>query len=248
MSKRILIAGCTIAIALFFGLTQGAVAVQPGLVGESQESEGVRGIGHEGAGVSGTSEKWHGVYGESQEVEGVRGVGHKGAGVSGTSEKWHGVYGKSDEVEGVRGVGVKGAGVSGSSVQWLGVFGTTESPEAAGGEFQNEGGGDLLRAGQNGAFRVLNNGDVLVRGQIIGATGAPGATGAQGAQGPKGDPGPPGPAVRTVAVCADMTGLGNPTCPCTNRTVARHAGACTVTSDTGTCSAQQNGCCAVCVP
>lgn len=248
MSTRILKAGCTITMALFLGLTQGAAADQPGVVGESQESEGVRGIGHKGVGVSGTSDMWHGVYGESQEAEGVRGVGHKGAGVSGTSENWHGVYGESQEVEGVRGVGHKGAGVSGSSKQWLGVFGATESPQAAGGKFQNTGGGDLLRAGQNGAFRVLNNGDVLVRGQIIGATGAQGATGAPGAQGPKGDPGSPGPAVRTVAVCADATPLGNPTCSCSNRTVTRTAGACTVTSDTGPCSASQNGCCAVCVP
>lgn len=136
----------------------------------------------------------------------------------------------------------KGAGVSGGSDQWIGVFGTTKSPQAAGGEFQNTGGGDLLRAGLNGAFRVLNNGDVLVRGQKIGAAGA------QGAQGPKGEPGLPGPAVRSVAVCADATGVGNPTCPCTNRTVTRQAGACTVTSETGSCSAQQNGCCAVCAP
>jgi hypothetical protein len=42
--------------------------------------------------------------------------------------------------------------------------------------------------------------------------------------------------------------VGNPTCPCTNRTVTRQAGACTVTSETGSCSAQQNGCCAVCAP
>lgn len=107
----------------------------------------------------------------------------------------------------------------------------------------NTGGGDLLRAGQAGAFPVFNNGDVLVGGQKIGAART------QGPQGLKGDPGPPGgPAVRTVAVYADMIGLGNPTCPCTNRTVARQAGACTVTSDTGSCSAQQNGRCAVYVP
>ncbi len=70
---------------------------EPGVLGESQEAEGVRGIGHKGAGVSGTSEKWIGTYGESREAEGVRGDGHKGAGVSGTSEKWIGTYGESQE-------------------------------------------------------------------------------------------------------------------------------------------------------
>jgi hypothetical protein len=98
-----------------------------GVLGESQEAEGVRGIGHKGAGVSGTSEKWIGTYGESQEAEGVRGVGHKGAGVSGTSEKWIGTYGESQEAEGVRGVGHKGAGVSGTSRSWHGVAGESQS-------------------------------------------------------------------------------------------------------------------------
>jgi len=75
-----------------------------GVLGESQEAEGVRGVGHKGAGVSGSSEKWIGTYGESQEADGVRGVGHKGAGVSGSSEKWIGTYGESQEGEGVRGI------------------------------------------------------------------------------------------------------------------------------------------------
>jgi hypothetical protein len=101
----------------------GTIPGEAGVVGDSQEAEGVRGVGHKGAGVSGTSEKWIGVYGESQEVEGVRGVGHKGAGVSGHSEKWIGTYGESQEAEGVRGVGHKGAGVSGTSESWAGVYG-----------------------------------------------------------------------------------------------------------------------------
>jgi hypothetical protein len=98
-----------------------------GVIGESQEAEGVRGIGHKGAGVSGSSDKWIGTYGESQEAEGVRGVGHQGAGVSGSSDKWIGVYGESQEGEGVRGVGHQGAGVSGSSEQWIGVYGASVS-------------------------------------------------------------------------------------------------------------------------
>jgi hypothetical protein len=77
---------------------------EPGVLGESKEAEGVHGIGHKGAGVSGTSEKGFGTYAESQESDGVHGVGHKGAGVSGTSEKWIGTYGESQEGEGVRGI------------------------------------------------------------------------------------------------------------------------------------------------
>jgi hypothetical protein len=97
-----------------------------GVYGESQEAQGVVGAGHKGAGVSGTSEKWIGVYGESQEAQGVVGAGHKGAGVSGTSEKWIGVYGESQEADGVRGVGHKGAGVAGTSEKWIGVYGKSE--------------------------------------------------------------------------------------------------------------------------
>jgi hypothetical protein len=67
-----------------------------------------------------------------------------------------------------------GFGVLGQSAQGPGMVGISENAVAAGGEFQNTGGGDLLRAGQAGAFRVLNNGDILVRGQKIGATGPQG--------------------------------------------------------------------------
>jgi hypothetical protein len=49
-----------------------------GVIGESQEAEGVRGVGHKGAGVSGTSENWHGVAGQSQSTTGGAGVYGKG--------------------------------------------------------------------------------------------------------------------------------------------------------------------------
>ena len=177
-----------------------------------------------------------GVVGENTAGgDGVFGIGGAtGRGVVGVSDNHIGVEGNSN--------GSRGFGVVGSSKKGIGVWGSTNSGSATGGEFHNNGGGDLIRAGDGTVFRVLNNGDVLVRGQKIGAAGA------QGAQGQKGDQGPSGPAVHTVSVCANMTGLGNPTCPCTNRTVTRQAGACTVTSDTGSCSAAQNGCCAVCAP
>jgi hypothetical protein len=108
---------------------QGTGQGEIGVYGESQAAEGVRGVGHKGAGVSGTSEQWIGVYGESQAAEGVRGVGHKGAGVSGTSEQWIGVYGESQATEGVRGVGHQGSGVSGTSEQWIGVYGESQAAE-----------------------------------------------------------------------------------------------------------------------
>jgi hypothetical protein len=108
---------------------------EAGILGESQEAEGVRGIGHKGAGVSGTSEKWIGTYGESQEAEGVRGFGHKGAGVNGTSGAWHGVYGETPSTTGGAGVWgehkTTGAGVWGSSESGEGVHAETKSPTVA---------------------------------------------------------------------------------------------------------------------
>jgi hypothetical protein len=121
-----------------------------GVYGESEQAEGVRGVGHQGAGVSGTSDSWIGVYGESQAAEGVRGVGHKGAGVSGTSNSWIGVYGESQATEGVHGVshaqghggvvgmndnpatdGSAGPGVYGKSTNGNGVYGETNGLIAA---------------------------------------------------------------------------------------------------------------------
>jgi hypothetical protein len=91
-----------------------------GVLGESQQAEGIRGVGHKGAGVSGTSDKWIGTYGESQEAEGIRGVGHKGAGVSGTSEQWIGVYGESASGVGVQGKGGRLAGLFEGDVEVTG--------------------------------------------------------------------------------------------------------------------------------
>jgi hypothetical protein len=51
-----------------------------------------------------------------------------------------------------------------------------------------------------------------------------------------------------VAVCQSPQ-LGNAQCPCSSTTVTRASGACSITSDTGSCSNQlNNGCCAVCAP
>jgi hypothetical protein len=85
----------------------------------------------------------------------------------------------------------------------------------------------------------LNNGDVLVRGQKIGAIGP---------AGPQGPRGLAGPAVKTVSTCAESPGLGTPTCACQATTITRSSGPCTVTSETGQCNAAAGGCCAVCAP
>jgi hypothetical protein len=76
-----------------------------------------------------------------------------------------------------------------------------------------------------------------------GPTGATGATGAAGATGPQGPQGPTGPAVHTSAVCVS-SGLAY----CQISYVAHVGGPCTLTSDTGSCSAPSGGQCAVCTP
>jgi hypothetical protein len=123
-----------------------------GTYGESQQGDGVRGVGHKGAGVSGTSEAWIGTYGESQQADGVRGVGHKGAGVCGISEAWIGTYGESQQADGVRGVGHKGAGVSGTSETWIGVYGQSASGVGV--------------QGKGGRLAGLFEGDIEVTGDI----------------------------------------------------------------------------------
>jgi hypothetical protein len=81
-----------------------------------------------------------------------------------------------------------------------------------------------------------------------GATGAKGATGAQGATGPTGPMGPEGPAIHSSAICAD--GLQ---CTCSGTILQFLAAPCSVTSDTGSCSASVtppvgNSYCCVCKP
>jgi hypothetical protein len=121
------------------------------------------------------------------------------------------------------------------------------APSGAGGEFHNNGGGDLIRAGSGGVFRVSNNGDVFIRGQLIGAPGP------LGPPGPPGSPGPPGPPVHTVAVCGGGSGQGK--CNCAGREIARQIAGpatpgCSVTSDTGACGIPVGaiGVCCVCAP
>lgn len=64
--------------------------------------------------------------------------------------------------------------------------------------------------------------------------GDKGANGANGATGPKGDPGPP---TQSSAVCVDGTDTTRGVCSCSHLTVSNVSGPCTVTSQTGSCSA-----------
>ena len=83
------------------------------------------------------------------------------------------------------------------------------------------------------------------------------ARGPQGPQGPKGAQGPAGPPSHTSAVCVDGASPGPDNfCSCNNRTISFVRSFCTVTSDTGSCSARtteipvsvSHGSCCVCAP
>jgi hypothetical protein len=80
--------------------------------------------------------------------------------------------------------------------------------------------------------------------------GGTGPAGPQGQQGPPGPTGPVGPAKHTSAVCVEGTSGSRTYCTCGSGTQVGFAGSpCTVTSDTGSCSAVSNyGSCCVCAP
>ncbi len=195
-------------------------------------------------GVVGTSAaNGDGVFGQATTGRGVVGISASGSGVQGNSQEGRGVVGISDTR----------TGVEGRSHSHVGVWGTTEAQTGAGGEFHNTGGGDLIRAGVGGLFRVTNTGDVLVRGQPISATGPEGPSGSPGLPGPPGPQGPPGAPVHTVAVCGGGSGQGK--CNCTGREIARQVASpatpgCSVTADTGACAIPvgATGVCCVCAP
>jgi hypothetical protein len=120
-----------------------------GVIGESSEFNGVRGISHAaghgavvgvndnkgpgvlghsgGAGVWGESTDWLGVFGYSKSQHGVWGESPAGSGVVGVAKLWHGVYGETQSTTG--GVGVwgehkgNGTGVVGLSNSGVGVHG-----------------------------------------------------------------------------------------------------------------------------
>jgi hypothetical protein len=189
-----------------------------------------------------------GVFGtNTANGDGVFGKATTGRGVVGISASGSGVQGNSQEGRGVVGISDTRPGVEGRSQSHVGVWGITEALSGAGGEFHNTGGGDLIRAGAGGLFRVLNTGDVFVRGQPVSATGP------EGSPGPPGPQGPPGAPVHTVAVCGGGSGQGK--CNCTGREIARQVASpatpgCSVTADTGACAIPVGaiGVCCVCAP
>jgi hypothetical protein len=227
---------------------QSSIQGTPGVIGNNGAGgDGVWGEAkpNPGRGVVGISGAGTGVWGDTQTGRAVVGVTRtQGDAVWGQTKTGRGVVGISEG----EGVGVWADTQTGRAIvgvvhgNGVAVWGETNSASDSAAAFKNSGGGDLIRAGEAMAFRVMNNGDVLVRGQRIGAAGP------QGAKGDQGPPGPHGPAVHTSAVCQSPQ-IGNALCPCTGATVSRVGGDCTVTSDSGTCSATGvSGCCAVCVP
>ncbi len=132
-------------------------ANEAGVLGESGQFEGVRGISHaghhggvvgvndnqtdaagpgvfgtsKGTGVWGESQTWMGVYGNSKSTTGGAGVMGEaiGTAVIGKSQTSHGVYGQSQDKKGGAGVigEAIGPGVIGKSQTWHGVYGETTS-------------------------------------------------------------------------------------------------------------------------
>jgi Beta/Gamma crystallin len=98
-----------------------------GVLGESTEFNGVRGISHSPvhAGTFGLNDNiGPGVFGRSA-----------GVGVWGESKTWMGVFGRSESTSGGAGVmgEAQGSGVIGVSKTWIGVYGHTESTDAGAG-------------------------------------------------------------------------------------------------------------------
>ena len=153
-----------------------------GVLGVSQHSEGVRGVGlGEGAGVAGINNAplataQPGVWGESQNGEGVHGLSHAaGAGVWGQSSQFDGVHGVSLSnqpppqdrshspgagLAGINGNGGLGLWVQGGSTS---PDGKTQIPAAYFGIFQ----GGTLAALFEGDINVTGNINVLSGGDVI---------------------------------------------------------------------------------
>lgn len=146
-----------------------------GLLGESTECNGVRGISH-AAGVGGDAaavaaindNTGPGVFGSSA-----------GVGVWGESKTWMGVFGQSFSTTGGAGVmgEAVGSGVMGISRTWVGVYGETQNPAAVGagvwGEHKGDGTGvfgvsksGIGVLGKGGRLAGYFDGDVEVTGDI----------------------------------------------------------------------------------
>lgn len=184
--------------------------------------------------------------------EGKITTGTQGAGVRGTSKKGTGVIG----IGGTNGVQGSSSSKSNSGV-WgnntgggYGVAGSTSSADAAGGVFSNSA-GDQIQAGtdlQNPVFRVSHDGDVYVRGTLIGQRGKDGINGTNGVNGKDGKDAPV-----VVAVCFKPATPSNATGACASAcsgTVVTHVpGGCSVSTGTPGqgCEWQgEDGFCCVC--
>ncbi len=157
-----------------------------GVLGESDQGEGVRGVGRSGghAGVVGAnSAGGAGVFGESASGEGVRGVGRSNghaAVVGANSAGGAGVFGESASGEGVRGVGrsndhaavvgtnsAGGAGVYGESASGEGVHGAGRSNTFAAVVGANSAGGPGVYGKSASGPAGYFDGDVRVTRNLI---------------------------------------------------------------------------------
>ncbi|WHZ26427.1 MAG: hypothetical protein OJF51_001222 [Nitrospira sp.] len=147
---------------------------EAGVLGESGQFEGVRGISHAGhhGGVVGVNDNQSDAAGP-----GVFGTS-KGTGVWGESQTWMGVYGNSKSITGGAGVmgEATGPGVIGKSQTWHGVYGETQSTTGGAGIWgEHKGGGSGVAGisasgagvyGKGGRVAGFFEGDVEVTGDI----------------------------------------------------------------------------------
>jgi hypothetical protein len=162
-----------------------------GVVGRDRSSfstnnAGVKGLSTNGIGVAGTSVGNVGVLGSSTAFTGVSGASSSGVGVLGGSSSGVGVRGSSSSSAGVNGFSTNGTGVDGESLNSIGVFakggfvgsGTSIPALSVTGNSSNPdliyacslGGADPCTISPNSAqpqFAALNNGNVVISGQIF---------------------------------------------------------------------------------
>lgn len=185
--------------------------------------------------------------------EGKITTGHQGGGVKGVSKNGTGVIG----IGGADGVQGSSSSKSNSGV-WgnntgggYGVAGSTSSADAAGGVFSNSA-GDQIQAGtdlQNPVFRVSHDGDVYVRGTLIGQRGKDGINGTNGINGKDGKDAPV-----VVAACFQSSNPSNSSGACASacsggQIVTHQSGGCIVSTGTPGQSCQWlgvDGVCCVC--
>ncbi|HDR7779314.1 TPA: tail fiber domain-containing protein [Bacillus tropicus] len=158
----------------------------PGIIGISKDSQGIYGTSINQAGIVGVSEKFIGVWGESKDKSpGILGKS-KNTGVIGEGETYgvHGVIqgtlgyenqaGILGESKGDYGYGIVGrsnnVGISAESTKSTALIATTRGRNVSALIINQWGTGNIIIGRDNNnaeVFRVLNNGDVQVRGITI---------------------------------------------------------------------------------